>query len=135
MTKRKTDKRTNNDLHNTTRKLEIKQHEPPLKTGGEIRCSIWVGDLMADVLYSMGIDCGFNTRSGLTKNYHIVICCFCVWIFWIKTSCVTFLTLEEPRIYIVNPWKNWVRDLPIISLSSTIIESLSISISYLTFGH
>jgi hypothetical protein len=38
MTKRKKDKRTNNDLHNIHIKLKIEEHEPQ-KTGGEFRCS------------------------------------------------------------------------------------------------
>ena len=40
---KKTDKRTNNDLQNTTQKTSIRATRTPLKTGGELRCSGRVG--------------------------------------------------------------------------------------------
>ena len=39
MTKRKKDKRTNNDLQNTTQKNKARATRTPLKTGDEFRCS------------------------------------------------------------------------------------------------
>jgi hypothetical protein len=39
MIKRKTDKRTNNDLQNTTQKTKNRATRTPLKTGGELLCS------------------------------------------------------------------------------------------------
>jgi hypothetical protein len=37
MTKRKKDKRTNNDLQNTTHKTKVRETRTALKTGGELR--------------------------------------------------------------------------------------------------
>jgi hypothetical protein len=42
MNKGKKDKRTNNDLQNTTQKTKDQGTRTPLKIGGEHRCSGWV---------------------------------------------------------------------------------------------
>ena len=35
-----------------------------------------IGGVMVSVLASIGVDCGFEPRSGQTKDYQICICCF-----------------------------------------------------------
>jgi hypothetical protein len=40
---KKKDKKTNNDLQNTTHKTKERVTRTPLKTGDEHRCSGWVG--------------------------------------------------------------------------------------------
>jgi len=44
MTKRKTDKRTNNDLQNTTQKTKDRATRAPLKIGGELVINIEIED-------------------------------------------------------------------------------------------
>ena len=39
MTKRKKDKRTNNDIQNTTQKTNDRSTRIPINTGGELKCS------------------------------------------------------------------------------------------------
>ena len=35
-----------------------------------------IGDVMVSVLASSAVDCGFEPRSGQTKEYKNIICCF-----------------------------------------------------------
>ena len=35
-----------------------------------------IGGVMVSMLASIGVDCGFEPRSGQTKDYQICICCF-----------------------------------------------------------
>jgi stalled ribosome rescue protein Dom34 len=83
MTKRKKDKRTNNDLHNIHIKLKIEEHEPQ-KTGGELRCS------------------GRVSSSCSTSGTRRVICKGNIFIFEIYSSTIIRLHLSQTKVILVR---------------------------------